>query len=104
MVPPGDFPQLADRCSSKPRYYGANPDGKSGFITRFGGSLSPWSTIKTAFAFYVKAGGRTVDQTIRTLKEYLVATSAQADVVYGAVLEDPGLTALFADELKEVTE
>jgi hypothetical protein len=61
-------------------------------------------TIKTAFAFYVKAGGLTVGQTIRTLKEYLDATSAQADVVYGAVLEDLGLTALFADELKEVTE
>ena len=38
------------------------------------------------------------------LKGWLDANTASADQTYGAALQDPGLTALFADEAKEIID
>jgi hypothetical protein len=45
-----------------------------------------------------------VVETREGLKEWLDANSEEALRVYGAALEDPALTALFADEAKEITD
>jgi hypothetical protein len=74
------------------------------FRTRTRLRLLEHLTIKTAFAFYIKVGGLSVEQTQRTLKEYLDAASTETDRVYGEVLRDPGPTAIFADEAKDVAE
>jgi hypothetical protein len=60
--------------------------------------------LKTAFlADHVK-GSLTVAGTATALKGWLDTNSATADRAYGAALEDPALTALFADEVKAITD
>jgi hypothetical protein len=74
------------------------------FRTRFRLRLLEQLVLKVSFAFYIKQAGLSAQQTETMLKGYLDDTSALADRVYGAALEDPGLTALFADEAKAVVE
>lgn len=60
--------------------------------------------IKTAFGVPVLAGGAPAQQSGDALKEWLDLNSQKADEAYGAHFHDPALSALYADEAKEVIE
>jgi hypothetical protein len=74
------------------------------FRLRFRMALIERLTIKTFFLATHVQGLLTVAQTETGLGELLDGESAEALRVYGLALGDPGLTALFADEAKEITD
>lgn len=74
------------------------------FRLRFRLALVERLVLKTFFLATHVQGALTVSQTEQGLQELLDAESAEALRVYGAALEDPGLTALFADEAQEITD
>ena len=49
-------------------------------------------------------GGNIVDEAEQSIKEGLDVTSARSDALFGDLLRDPALTALYADEVKGVLD
>jgi hypothetical protein len=74
------------------------------FRLRFRLALIERLAIKTFFLATHVQGVLTVAQTEQGLGELLDGESAEALRVYGEALGDPALTALFADEAREITE
>jgi hypothetical protein len=56
--------------------------------------------IQNAFAVQLLAGRLSVDEAEQLIKEGLDVTSARSDALFGELLRDPALTALYADEVK----
>jgi hypothetical protein len=74
------------------------------FRLRFRLALVERLAIKTAFLASHVQGILSVAGTREGLLEWLHANSDESLRIYGAVLEDPGLTALFSDEAKDITD
>ncbi len=74
------------------------------FRLRFRLALLERLVLKTAFLASHVQGILSVAGTREGLQGWLDANSEEALRVYGAALADPGLTALFADEAKEITD
>jgi hypothetical protein len=74
------------------------------FRLKFRLALLERLTLKTAFLASHVQGILTVAGTREGLRGWLDANSEEALRVYGAALGDPALTALFADEAKEITD
>jgi hypothetical protein len=74
------------------------------FRLRFRVALLERLVLKTAFLASHLQGILSVAGTREGLLGWLDANSEESLRVYGAALKDPALTALFADEAKEVTD
>jgi hypothetical protein len=60
--------------------------------------------IQNAFLVQMSAGRLSVDEAERAIIGGLDANLAQADALFGALLKEPALTALFGDEVKTVLD
>jgi len=60
--------------------------------------------IKNAFAVPLLFLGKSLEESQNDLKDWLDQQSNTADQAYGAYFGDPALAALYAEEVKEVTE
>jgi hypothetical protein len=60
--------------------------------------------IQNAFSVQLLAGRLSVDEAEQSIKEGLDVTSARSDALFGDLLRDPALTALYADEVKGVLD
>lgn len=60
--------------------------------------------LKFAFGTPVLAGAMSIEESEDALKEWLDLNSARADETYGSHFGDPGLAALYGDEVKEVID
>jgi hypothetical protein len=73
------------------------------FRTDFHLKLLELLLVKMAFLANRLEGSLSIAQTKQGLHEWLDLNSAGALSVYGAALQDPGLTALYSDEALDVT-
>ena len=60
--------------------------------------------IQNAFLIQMSAGRLSVDEAERAIIAGLDANLAQADALFGALLKEPALTALYGDEVKTVLD
>jgi hypothetical protein len=60
--------------------------------------------LKTALLAPVLIGALSVEQSQKSLKDWLDDNSAVADKAYGQHFGDPAMTALYTDEAKDVIE
>ncbi|HUB64902.1 MAG TPA: hypothetical protein VL996_10755 [Methylocella sp.] len=74
------------------------------FRERFRSELLERLVLTNAMALQVLASHLSVEQSHKSLTEWLDKNSQTADQVCGKHFGDPALTALYADEVKDVTE
>jgi hypothetical protein len=60
--------------------------------------------LRTALIGPVSARALSVEESRKSLKDWLDANSSAADDAYGKHFRDPAMTALYADEAKDVIE
>ena len=60
--------------------------------------------IQNAFLIQMSAGHLSVDEAERAIIAGLDADLAQADALFGALVKEPALTALYGDEVKTVLD
>lgn len=61
-------------------------------------------TLKAAFQVLRLGGGLSTDESRQALHNSLDLMTQEADAYFGARLQDPALTGLYADELKAIVE
>ena len=74
------------------------------FRERFRISLIERLVLKNAFAAPVIAGHLSIRESHKELTEWLDQNSKNADQAFGGHFRDPGLSALYADEVKEIVD
>jgi hypothetical protein len=80
------------------------PSDIAAFRERFRISLIELLALKNAFATPLLIEGKSIDESRDIVKEWLDRASATADQAYGQHFQEPGMVALYADEVKEVVE
>jgi hypothetical protein len=74
------------------------------FCQRYHFAIVERLAIKNAFAVPLLFLGKSLEESQNDLKDWLDQQSNTADQAYGAHFGDPALAALYAEEVKEITE
>jgi hypothetical protein len=72
------------------------------FRQRFRYTLCERLALQTALIVRRSALGLSIEEAAHALKDWLDANTASADQKYGEHFRDPGLTALYAEEVHEI--